>query len=478
MKFKWPVLLFPFMLLACDGLENQTKEGLTLAKKKCSSCHQFVEAGKLDRVTWLSTVLPEMSHRAKLNSYELAKITEYYSKMAPKYLPVAKFPEPVERDNWQFEPHQPLQKLTGNSTTTLVTVDKSNEIIYTSDASKASLYRWNKNLQPLDTTYVSSGISNVIFSKNEAVFTLLGDIKPSEARDGALVKYNISDTPIVADSIASLLPRPVYSAAADFNNDRLTDYLTCGFGHENGALIINWQQPDNNYKKEELVSTAGSAQLHLQDFNNDGWMDFMALFSNAEESVRLFINDKNGAFSMQTLIDFPPIAGSTSFQVTDINDDKLPDIIYTSGDNGDLSKIFKPYHGLYIYINKGNYVYKKEYFFPINGCTKAIAADLDNDGDLDIATIAFFADLNNNSAEKCILFEQDKPMHFMPHSPKIDLMGRWLCMDISDYDNDGDYDIILGNYSRGLLNVPVIKNQWDKFTPFTVLINTRLPKNQ
>lgn len=34
---------------------------------------------------------------------------------------------------------------------------------------------------------------------------------------------------------------------------------------------------------------------------------------------------------------------------------------------------------------------------------------------MDIATIAFFADLKNNPSESFIYFEQDKPMHFMPH---------------------------------------------------------------
>jgi hypothetical protein len=477
MKFSAWCLLLTVIFFACNNRENQTKEGLALARKKCSICHEFVEAGKLDRITWLNSVLPEMGKRANLNDKERDKIIEYYSMISPEQLTVPTPPEPVIRDNWLFEPIEPKEKLQANTTTTMVAVDTSKQIIYTSDAVKARLLRWNKNLEPIDTTYISSGISNAIFSGNEVVFTVIGDIRPAESTSGSLIKYNITGKPILKDTIASMLPRSVSSAAADFNNDGLIDYLTCGFGHEKGALFMSWQQPGNAYKKEELISTAGSTQIHVQDFNNDGWKDFMVLFSNAEESIRLFTNNKNGSFTMQRLINFLPVAGSTSFQVTDINNDGLPDIIYTSGDNSDLSKIFKPYHGLYIYINTGNFNYRQEYFFPINGCTKAIAADLDNDGDLDIATIAFFADLNNNPAEKCILFEQVEPMHFKPHSPRIDVMGRWLCMEVADYDNDGDKDIILGSFSRGFQNVPVIRNQWDKLTPFIVLNNTqkRLP---
>ena len=474
MKFCKVALLLLIILTACNSREKQTKEGLALAKKKCSTCHEFVDASQLTRSIWLTGVLPEMNIRANLSNEEREKIIEYYSLMAPEKLETPTPPEPIERDNWLFEPIQPSKKPSSVSTTTMVAIDTSTEIIYTSDARNTQLYRWNKNLEPIDTTNLSSGVSNAIFSNNNVVFTLLGNMMPTENYEGKVLEYNLKNkVPEFTDTIASGIPRPVNSAAGDFNNDGLTDYLVCGFGHEKGGLFICWQQPGNSYKKEQIIATAGSAQLHVQDFNNDGWKDFMVLFSNAEESIRLFINDQRGSFTMQKLINFLPVYGSTSFQVIDINNDNLPDIIYTCGDNSDLSKIFKPYHGLYIYINQGNFKYKQEYFFPINGCSKAIAADLDNDGDLDIATIAFFADLNNNPAEKCILFEQDKPMHFKPHSPGIDLLGRWLSMEVSDYDKDGDNDIIIGNFSMGFLNVPVIKKQWEKRTPFIVLKNTR-----
>ena len=44
------------------------------------------------------------------------------------------------------------------------------------------------------------------------------------------------------------------------------------------------------------------------------------------------------------------------------------------------------------FLNEGNNHFSQKYFFPINGCYKAIAKDFDGDGDLDIASIAFSAD--------------------------------------------------------------------------------------
>ncbi len=62
-----------------------------------------------------------------------------------------------------------------------------------------------------------------------------------------------------------------------------------------------------------------------------------------------------------------------------------PDILYTCGDNSDFSKVLKPYHGVYIFTNQSNWKFKQTYFYHIDGCTKAIAADFDHDGDLDVA---------------------------------------------------------------------------------------------
>jgi hypothetical protein len=54
------------------------------------------------------------------------------------------------------------------------------------------------------------------------------------------------------------------------------------------------------------------------------------------------------------------------------------------------------------------------------------------------------------------------------------MYGRWLTMEIGDIDNDGDQDIILGNFStpgRGLVNQKGYTPQWDKHIPVIVLKN-------
>jgi hypothetical protein len=119
----------------------------------------------------------------------------------------------------------------------------------------------------------------------------------------------------------------------------------------------------------------------------------------------------------------------------------------------------------------GNWDFKQKWFYPIDGCTKAIAADFDGDGDLDIATSAFYTDLKNNPAEGFIYFEQVSPFNFKAHAIPVSKYGRWFTMDVGDYNNDGKPDIVLGNYATGFMTQGGFKPFWDTKTPFIVLEN-------
>jgi len=274
--------------------------------------------------------------------------------------------------------------------------------------------------------------------------------------------------------IASRLPRPVASVAADFNKDGLMDYVTCGFGHDNGGLYYLQQQPDHSFKKIQISAIAGGEQLITGDFNNDGWPDVICLFAQADEGIRMFLNDKKGGFITKTLLRFPPVYGSSSFQLVDFNHDGKPDILYTCGDNSDFSKVFKPYHGIYIFTNQGDWTFKQTYFYHINGCTKAIADDFEHNGKIDIAAIAFFPDFKYHAEEGFTYLHQTGDNKFTAYQLPISNYGRWLTMAVTDIDGDGYDDIILGNFAiggRGLVNQEGFVPRWDMHGPVILLKN-------
>lgn len=485
---------------SCNDAEyaSGTAEGYRLARTNCSRCHSFVPAGYLNRLTWKDYVLPNMAKRLGIDvlgqseyinspmnksaivSYkEWMAIVDYYTKTSPEVLERPLSPNTLNRSMSIFEVKKPAYKLYLPVKTVLAEFDTLSQSIFTSDGNNSNLYRWNNQLEiedeiKLPSPAVSSSLFINMNGKEEGFFATLGHMQPTDDALGDVLRFNLSEKfGSRYDTIVTRLPRPVHIVQVDVNKDSLTDYVVCGFGHEHGGLYWMQQLPDGKFRKNNILQLPGATKTIVNDFNKDGWPDLMVLFAHDDECIRLFINNKNGSFTSKKILSFLPVNGSTSIQLADFNKDGLMDILYTCGDNADLSKIFKFYHGVYIFLNRGNDKYEQAWFYPVNGCTKAIADDFDKDGDLDIASIAFFADFRNKPEDKFLYFEQQELMKFLPYSPPIAKDGRWITMDAKDYDQDGDVDIILGNYATGFILDPYYVPDWDRRTPFIILQNKK-----
>ncbi|MGI4022646.1 MAG: FG-GAP repeat domain-containing protein [Janthinobacterium lividum] len=470
-------------------IAQNVKDGQILAQKYCSSCHLATAPAFLDKETWLKHVLPAMAPRLGIAVYagdqyvnnpgkkstvtydEWMKIVDYYEKTAPVKLSSAKPPVLLVKDWAVFNLKKPTAEAKYIATTTMVSVDSSNQQLYSGDATTNNVNQWNAKLKPRIFTHLPSPAVYVSYpEKNKTIFTCIGDLMAIDVAEGKVLAFN-KNTTAKLDTLAVNLPRPVQSISADFNKDGLADYVVCGFGHNIGSLYWLKQKQDHKFEKLTIRDVSGAIQAKTGDYNNDGWPDIMCLFAQAQEGIWLFLNDQHGGFTTKNLMRFLPVFGSNSFQIADFNQDGKPDILYTCGDNSDYSKILKPYHGMYIYLNQGNFKFKQSYFYPIDGCTKAMAADFDNDGDLDVATIAFFSDFKNSPSKGFIYFEQDKPLHFIPHAVPVNQYGRWICMDVNDWNHDNKPDIVLGNFSMGFNNINGFKPDWNLKLPLIVLQN-------
>ena len=475
-------------------VETQIAQGKALAQKYCIACHQLPDPALIDQKSWVTGVLPAMGKNLGIKSLmgqyytdkgsamsivEWQEIVAYYKNTAPVTLIIPK-PAVAPLKDWaifSLERPKNVNQLKP-AMTTMVTVNPTDHQVYTGDAGN-NLYKWDANLNSTLVHHFDSPVTGAEYFKaadgsNTAVITCIVDLPPTNLYRGKVYQLNLDAKNNNPALITDSLPRPVQTVAADFNKDGLMDYVVCAFGHDNGGLYLLQQQADHKFKKKMIRGIPGGEQLIVGDFINDGWPDVMCLFAQADEGIWMFLNDHKGGFTTQNLMHFPAVYGSASFQLVDFNHDGKPDILYTCGDNSDFSQVLKPYHGVYIFTNQGNWKFKQTYFYHIDGCTKAIADDFAHDGKFGIAAIAFFTDFKYHPQEAFTYLEQTGLNQYTAHEIPVDNYGRWLTMQVGDVDHDGYDDVILGNFSiggRGLLNQKDFIPNWDKHEPIIVLKN-------
>ena len=473
---------------------NVVADGENLVKINCQKCHALVPVNDLNKNVWKYHALPSMAKYFKVTPYlggyyksekdvgglSLAawlSIVTYYEKMAPDTILSPAKPSPLIND-WAGFKLKTAPPAVRTCFTTMVAVDTSTDKIYSADRMTGKLTEWDKNFNTRQVAILPSPAVDVRFKKDatgasEAILTCIGELDRYDFPNGRVLQVSLdakkdTATPVL---IATDLNRPVQTIEGDFNHDGLPDIVVLGQGGLKGGIYLYTQGADHTYTQTTISEKPGAVQAIAGDFNNDGWTDLMVLFGSVDEGLWLYENDHKGGFTARNLLRFPPVYGSSSFQLADLDHDGKPDLIYTCGYNFHDSRILKPYHGLYIFKNTGNWNFKQQWFYPIDGCTKAIAADFEGNGRLDIATTAFFADMKNDPAESFVYFEQISPFNFKAHAIPISKYGRRMSMQVADYNHDGKPDIILGNYSTGYQFQLGFKPFWAKNIPFIVLEN-------
>jgi hypothetical protein len=492
------LLIISFLVSFCDSSFAITEE--ELAKDWCSRCHLFPEPDLLDRSTWMDHVLPEMGARlgfkkfrersfnpnpsapqgiyAKdpmLPSEDWERIINYYDESAPVHLKKPTKISPTRTELFSINlPSTPFSEFPAS---TAVFIDENGQRLLIGDSYRNSLEIYASDLALIGKIQLAGPISRIIKKRSEEyiVTTLLNSIAPSDQQGGELVEVNfsggLSTTPSKAKRLARDLNRPVDVLSDDFNNDGLSDYIVSNFGEHFGSLSFFTSLPDGSVERRDLFREAGPISMKI--FKNDLWL----LNSQARERViriRNFRNNRGQDF--QTILEFPPSYGSMTLKVADFNDDGLADLIYLAGDNADFSTVYKPYHGIYLFIGTQDGAFQQEMFYPLDGAYGAVIRDFDLDGDLDIAAISYFPNFEESLDQATFVLLENNEGEFVPRFLNgLGKLGRYVAIDAGDLDGDGDQDIALANLAFGALGPlnpeSAILDQWLKGPQFVILKN-------
>lgn len=428
----------------------------------------------LDKTTWKDKVLPAMgklmgvthvgnnvfeevdalSNRqiSSLSDEEWTKIVNYYIDAAPEVAEPQKRPS-VKNFTNRFIVKQAFAASAPSNT--FLKIDPANSLIYAANRIDSSLYIFNSELRLLQRQNVHGVVVDMFFENDlkqaggrSGVLTRIGIMDPNDFKTGSANEFVMGNnsTRIHQSMLFDTLQRPVQTIKADLDLDGKQDYLICAFGNKSGSFYWMKNKGDGSFEQKMLRNLPGATKAYITDYNKDGLPDIIALFAQAQEGIFLFINKGNGSFETKELLRFPPVYGSSYFELKDVDHDGHADIIYTCGDNADYSsEVLKNYHGVYFFINNGDFTFKKKYFFPIHGAYKAVARDFDKDGDVDIAVISFFPDKKHQPQEAFVYLENTGNFTFTPFTIKGSDLGNWITMDAADVDKDGDDDIVIGS---------------------------------
>lgn len=506
---------------SADIDDPDLRAGRELSLMYCNACHVYPEPSLLPKSTWRFETLPAMapfmgvdpftggaSERSEsVNPYipdniypsgplvtaeQWQAILDFYWQASPEELQREENIPEIVTDSIFFASHIPEFRTGSEPIVTAVAFDQENYLLYISNATDLSFYVFDSELDMVHQSSIESPIAQFSFKENvndqkkngisterDFLATFIGHLYPSDAPFGSVRKgrYNPIESIAYLDSvIVDQLRRPVGSQYADINGDGTYEIIINEFGHRTGSLFwLKNVEGDGALRKHNLIGNPGCIQTYVTDFTGNGKKDVISLCAQTDQAIYLFENMGENEFERSTLLQFEITAGSSSFEVVDFNGNGLLDILYTSGDNADYSKIFKPYHGVYIFLNDGVGSFNQEWFFPLNGAYNAKARDFNGNGLLDIAVISFFADYENSPEEGFVLFKNAGNFQFTPYHHPATGIGRWLTMDVADWNGNGKYDILLGNSAIGVFGASDVPEEqrvkWENGPLFMVLKN-------
>ncbi len=477
---KFSILITFCFLISC-GAPSEKKQA-ALYNRQCASCHIAPSIAHLPKDIWKTKILPDMGARMgmKDSTFNPLSGVPYEEAMAIFKSGIYPLQPTMTQKDWQalkdyiisMAPDS-LVSNTNKSTSSKLTQFKAKPISL--DENKGSFITYLKfedennnlligdirgNLSTHNVTQdkntpikqFSSAVVDYTKKKEVSYTTVIGKLDPSEIPSGSIVMMKNDST----QNIQEIFHRPVHNLVVDLNNDGIDELVVSEFGDLNGRLSLLSFDGEGNHTKKILLNQPGTIRVLAKDMDKDGKKDLIALTSQGDETITILYQQDNLGFIPEKVLRFSPVFGTSWFELIDYDGDGDHDIITVNGDNADKSYVHKPYHGMRIHINDGSNNFEETYFYPLNGATRLIARDFDQDGDVDFGLLSTFPNYEERP-EFCFVYLENQnaaSFDFSPYTFKDSNQGRWFLMDAGDVDNDGDEDIILSSFTYVFTPVP------------------------
>jgi FG-GAP-like repeat len=441
----------------------------------CGACHAYPPPDSFPSANWPAEVARGFEFQrisgTERTAPSVRSVVAYYEAHAPKALPVLPRTSlntrpPVEfrkREITGPRPGEPsaisyvgFAKLSDSARPGVLACEMAHNelLVLRGGQSEGPLTVLDDHLQhPAHVEVVDLDADGV----NDLLVANLGAPMPTDDRRGEVVWLKgRKDGAYEIKLLAVGLGRVSDVQAADFDGDGDLDLVVAVFGWRRVGEILLLEQrrgPDNavEFTRRTIDPRHGTIHVPVTDLNRDGKPDFVAVITQEYETVVAFLNTGGGQFTPRTLFKAPhPAFGCSGIQLTDLDADGKLDVLLTNGDVYD-SPLLKPYHGVTWLRNQGDGPFEPRTLGALYGAQRALAGDIDGDGDLDVVATSFLGEPQYGAmrrevgADAVVLFEQTRPGEFVRHSIERETCD-YASFALGDIDGDGDLDIIAGTF--------------------------------
>jgi hypothetical protein len=444
-------------------------------ERTCGTCHAYPPPELFPKLGWPHEVdrgfsfLREGSVPADTPSF--ASVVAYYQRRAPEMLPVLEPTIPPHEFSVRFERtgYRPSRRLRSPGVANVRFVHLSDERkldVLACDMVNGKVFLLKPYESAPELRIVTDAVPNPVHAEvvdlnrdgiKDLIVANLGSHTGTDDRVGSVVWLRgVPDGSFTPITLAGGLGRVADAQAADFDGDGDFDLVVAEFGWLKTGRILLLENRTTDASRPVFVPTTidprhGTIHVPVTELNGDGRPDFVALVSQEYETIVAFLNAGEHRFRSEVIYAAPhPAFGSTGIQLVDLDGDGDQDVLLTNGDSMD-AQMLRPYHGVQWLENQGSYPFLYHRLTSLYGVNRAVADDLDGDGDLDIVAVCFLPGgsyrrlCREMGLDAVIVLEQTAPGRFVRHSLEAVTCDHSSC-DLGDFDADGKVDLVTGNH--------------------------------